>query len=105
MYFGDSKWHTVGTEIKIFVSKLCLEPRGVKQESKFLDESLYNEDSMDQNHVEADPVLAFEEPVADVEERQIALMEKMVCLPFLNTVLDMQVGKFCAAQEPTSLRA
>ncbi|KAJ8721683.1 hypothetical protein PYW07_002458 [Mythimna separata] len=52
-------------------------PRGVKQESKFLDENLYDEESMDQNHVESDPVLAFEEPVADVEERQTALMEKM----------------------------
>ncbi|KAJ8730968.1 hypothetical protein PYW08_002381 [Mythimna loreyi] len=53
-------------------------PRGVKQESKFLDESLeYNEESMDQSHVEAEPVLAFEEPVADVEERQMVLMEKM----------------------------
>lgn len=33
---------------------------------------------MDQNHVESEPVLAFEEPVVDIEDRQVAIMEKMV---------------------------
>uniref|UniRef100_A0A2A4JPK5 Regulatory protein zeste n=1 Tax=Heliothis virescens TaxID=7102 RepID=A0A2A4JPK5_HELVI len=50
----------------------------VKQESNFIEESLYNEDSMDQNHVESDPVLAFEEPVVDFEERQMGIMEKLL---------------------------
>lgn len=53
-------------------------PRGVKQESSFVDENFFNEDSMDQNHMEAEPVLAFEEPVVDAEDRQIAIMEKLV---------------------------
>ncbi|XP_012546349.1 uncharacterized protein LOC101739642 [Bombyx mori] len=50
----------------------------VKQESHYTEDNFFNEDSMDQNHVESDPVLAFEEPVADAEERQMAVMEKLV---------------------------
>ena len=66
------------TQTYLNVSFFSSEPRGVKQESNFVDDSFYNEDSMDQNHVEAEPVLAFEEPVQDVEDRQMAIMEKMV---------------------------
>ncbi|XP_030020853.1 uncharacterized protein LOC115440613 isoform X1 [Manduca sexta] len=50
----------------------------VKQESHYMEDSFFNEDSMDQNHVETEPVLAFEEPAADMEERHVALMEKLV---------------------------
>ncbi|CAG9785425.1 unnamed protein product [Diatraea saccharalis] len=50
----------------------------VKQESHFLEEPFIDENSMDQNHVEAEPVLAFEDPFANVENRQIAIMEKLV---------------------------
>lgn len=50
----------------------------MKQESHYTEDNFFNEDSMDQNHVESDPVLAFEEPVADAEERQMAVMEKLV---------------------------
>ncbi|XP_026315273.1 uncharacterized protein LOC113226759 isoform X2 [Hyposmocoma kahamanoa] len=49
----------------------------VKQES-FMEESFFNEDSMDQNHVESEPVHVFEEPMMDFEERQMAVMEKLV---------------------------
>lgn len=56
----------------------------MKQETTFVDESFYNEDSMDQNHVESEPVLAFEEPVVDVEDRQIAIMEKLVSTRIYN---------------------
>ncbi|XP_049868089.1 uncharacterized protein LOC126368227 isoform X2 [Pectinophora gossypiella] len=49
----------------------------VKQEA-FMEENFFNEDSMDQNHMESDTVLAFEEPIVDVEDRHIAIMEKLV---------------------------
>ncbi|XP_047997517.1 uncharacterized protein LOC125235022 isoform X2 [Leguminivora glycinivorella] len=50
----------------------------VKQEAHFVDDSFYNEDSMDVNHIECEPVLAFEEPMIDYEDRQVAVMEKLV---------------------------
>ncbi|XP_063822340.1 uncharacterized protein LOC135072370 isoform X1 [Ostrinia nubilalis] len=49
----------------------------VKQETHFLDENFFNEDSIDQDH-EEDPVLAFEEPIVDIEDRQMAIMDKLV---------------------------
>ncbi|KAJ0175525.1 hypothetical protein K1T71_008684 [Dendrolimus kikuchii] len=51
---------------------------GVKQESQYIEEPFLNEDSMDQNHITADPALTFEVPVPDFEERQLAIMEKLV---------------------------
>ncbi|CAB3223933.1 unnamed protein product [Arctia plantaginis] len=63
----------------LFIANDSGKPRsGMKQETTFVEETFYNEDSMDQNHVESEPVLAFEEPVVDVEDRQIAIMEKLV---------------------------
>ncbi|KAI8422537.1 hypothetical protein MSG28_006341 [Choristoneura fumiferana] len=50
----------------------------VKQESNYMEVTFFNEDSMDQNHVESEPVLAFEEPMVDFEDRQMAVMEKLV---------------------------
>lgn len=43
-----------------------------------MEDTFFNEDSMDQNHVESEPVLAFEEPMVDFEDRQMAVMEKLV---------------------------
>ncbi|CAH2108065.1 unnamed protein product [Euphydryas editha] len=48
----------------------------VKQESHYMEETFYDE-SMDQNH-ESEPVLNFEEPTVDFEERQMLVMEKLV---------------------------
>ncbi|XP_072938696.1 uncharacterized protein [Epargyreus clarus] len=50
----------------------------VKVESHFMEEPFYNEDSMDRNHVDAEPALTLGEPATDVEERQMVIMEKMV---------------------------
>ncbi|CAG5058850.1 unnamed protein product [Parnassius apollo] len=50
----------------------------VKLESHYTDESFYNEDNVDGNHVDSEPVLAFEEPAVDLEERQMLVMEKLV---------------------------
>ncbi|KAM3959589.1 uncharacterized protein ACR2FA_006381 [Aphomia sociella] len=64
----------------LFLSSDVSKPRNssVKQESHYIDESYFNEDSMEDNNVESEPALAFEEPVADAEERQMAVMEKLV---------------------------
>ncbi|KPJ15730.1 hypothetical protein RR48_09653 [Papilio machaon] len=48
----------------------------VKQESHYMDESFYNEDS-GEHQIESEPVLAFEEPMVDLEERQMLVMEKL----------------------------
>ncbi|XP_060803905.1 uncharacterized protein LOC106130875 isoform X2 [Amyelois transitella] len=49
----------------------------VKQESHYVEET-YFEEEMDQNHVDTEPTLGFEESAADPEERQMAIMEKLV---------------------------
>ncbi|KPI96850.1 hypothetical protein RR46_04975 [Papilio xuthus] len=49
----------------------------VKQESHYMDEAFYNEDS-GEHQIESEPVLAFEEPMVDLEERQMLVMEKLV---------------------------
>ncbi|XP_068632830.1 uncharacterized protein [Battus philenor] len=50
----------------------------VKQESHYADESFYNEDSGDQHQTDSEPVLGFEVPIVDIEERQMLVMEKLV---------------------------
>ncbi|XP_063361502.1 uncharacterized protein LOC134650475 [Cydia amplana] len=60
------------------VDKSTKSRSSVKQESHFVDDNFFNEDSMEPNHIESQPVLAFEEPMMDYEERQVAVMEKLV---------------------------
>ncbi|XP_047530429.1 uncharacterized protein LOC125066408 [Vanessa atalanta] len=50
----------------------------VKLESHYMEEAFYNDDdNMDQNH-ESDPVINFDEPTVDLEERTMVVMEKLV---------------------------
>ncbi|XP_026752318.1 uncharacterized protein LOC113512611 [Galleria mellonella] len=63
----------------LFLANDVSKSRNVKQESHFIDETVLNEDSIDEANMEPEPVLDFEvEPVADPEERQIAIMDKLV---------------------------
>lgn len=51
---------------------------GVKLETQFIGEPFLDEDSMDQNHVTTEPSLAYEVPIQNFEDRQLAVMEKLV---------------------------
>lgn len=63
---------------KYYFNNYITEDRSsVKQESQFMDESFYNEDS-GEHRMESEPVVAFEEPMVDLEERQMLVMEKLV---------------------------
>ncbi|KAI5643375.1 myb/SANT-like DNA-binding domain-containing protein [Phthorimaea operculella] len=75
---GNATNLTSSIEKKIWDLFLANDPpksRGVKQES-YIEESFF-EDDMEQNSVE-EPMLSYEEPPMDPEERQTAIMEKLV---------------------------
>ncbi|KAJ2949953.1 hypothetical protein O0L34_g11278 [Tuta absoluta] len=76
---GNATNLTSSIEKKIWDLFLANDPpksrAAVKQES-YIEESFF-EDSMDQNHVE-EPMLSYEEPPMDPEDRQMAIMEKLV---------------------------
>lgn len=69
----------------------------MKQETHYLEENFFNDDSLEQNHVEEDPVVSFKdtadetEETVDVEDRQTVIMEKLVrLLSSITVCLDVQ---------------
>ncbi|CAH2076033.1 unnamed protein product, partial [Iphiclides podalirius] len=79
---GDPNTLSSNIEKKIwdlFLADDASKDRGaVKQETHYAEESFYNDDSADRNHTGTEPVLAFEEPAMDIDERQMIVMEKLV---------------------------
>ncbi|XP_059049579.1 uncharacterized protein LOC131844659 [Achroia grisella] len=81
----------------LFLSSDVTKPRNsVKQESHYIEETNFNEDSMDETNVESDPVLTFEEPIADVHERHIVIMEKLLTVMSSQATALAQLGQASA---------